>query len=60
MISLCGQERRMDPEDGLDYSLDELRSKYDDVYEEHELLEYFCHTCLQLEEAATAAPGRGA
>lgn len=40
-------ERKTDPDDGLDYSLDELRSKYEDVYDHNELLEYFRQTCRQ-------------
>lgn len=40
-------ERKTDPADGRDYSLEELRSKYEGVYEEQAFFEYFHHTCLQ-------------
>jgi zinc transporter ZupT len=47
-------EKKTDPDDGLDYSLDELRGKYDDVYDEQELLEYFRKSRRQQEETKKA------
>lgn len=50
-------ERKTDPDDGRDYSLEELRNKYGGVYGEQELLEYFHHTCLhQARNEAMVSP----
>jgi len=43
-------ERKTDPDDGVAYSLEELKSKYDGIYSEHELLEYFHTTCREIED----------
>jgi len=49
--------KKTDPDDGLDYSLDELRRKYTDTYDEQELLEYFHKSCQQ-QETTKRAPSQ--
>lgn len=41
------RERRTDPADGFHYSLEDMRGKYEGIYNEDELLAYFYESCLE-------------
>lgn len=53
---VVAKDRRTDPEDGLVYSMDELRIKYRGVYDEAELEGYFHTKCLEQDDSETDSP----
>lgn len=43
-------ERKIDPDDGLEYSLAEFKLKYDGIYDDHEALALYHTQCLHKHE----------
>lgn len=50
--SASSQERRVDPDDGKAYSLEEIMSKYKGIYSDAEIEAYFRNDCKLAQEAA--------